>query len=120
MFSTSGTTGVSGSSPGKRDVQYLLLLLNSTSQAARATTSGAAYPRASGECWRRRARPSQWSECPGVMETPVIVLPKRFAQASSWSAFSKGRRAAGRIPAGGPDRSVVLDGAQVPTSPAPG
>jgi hypothetical protein len=30
-------------------IQYLVLLLNSASQAARATTSGAAYPRVSGE-----------------------------------------------------------------------
>src|SRR5712691_2881906 len=52
MFSTSGSTGVSGSSPGKRDVQYLLVLLNSASQAARPATSGAAYPRTSGKCWR--------------------------------------------------------------------
>jgi hypothetical protein len=48
-------------------VQYLVVLLNSASHAARPTTSVAAYPRASGKYWRSRARPSQWSEWPWVM-----------------------------------------------------
>jgi hypothetical protein len=49
----------------------------------------------------------------------VIFLPKLFAQAAIWSAFSKVSRASIRIPSVGPEISVLLDGAHVATSPFP-
>ena len=60
------------------------------------------------------------SRFPGELpETPVIFLPKLFAQAAIWSAFSKVSRASMRIPSVDPEISVLLDGAQVATSPSP-
>src|SRR5690349_6724652 len=47
-----GQHGFIGEPARKREVQYLLVLLNSASQVARPTTSGAANPRDSGECSR--------------------------------------------------------------------
>src|SRR6478672_4539065 len=46
-----------------------------------------------------------------------MFLPKPFAQAAIWSAFSKVSRASMRTPSVGPEISVLLDGAQVATSP---
>jgi hypothetical protein len=53
------------------------------------------------------------------MYTPVIFLPKLFAQAAIWFALSKVSRASMRIPSVRPEISVLLDGAQVATSPSP-
>jgi len=91
MFSTSGTTGVSGSSPGKRDVQYLVVLLNSASKP-HAYDLRAAYPRTSGSVGEG-ARGEPMVGVAMSNEDARDRLPKLFAHAAIRSAS---RRSIGR------------------------
>src|ERR1700694_532163 len=93
--------------------------LLSASNAARAATSAVATPRASGKWSTNRARPSQWSECPCVMYTPVIRFSKPLAHFAKESAWSLVIRASTRIASSSPAIRVLLIGAQVGSSPGP-
>ena len=60
------------------------------------------------------------SRFPGELpETPVIFLPAPLARAAISSALSNVSKASIRIPSVGPEIRVLLDGAQVATSPSP-
>jgi hypothetical protein len=47
------------------------------------------------------------------------LLAEALRPGGDWSAFSKVSRASMSIPSVGPEISVLLDGAQVATSPSP-